>query len=184
MSEYNLILFFKTLHIIGFVSWFAALFYLPRLFIYHREAMDMDEPKKSTLIEQFSLMELRLYHVIMTPAMAITFIGGVSMLYLYGFEFWIGNIWLHWKFGLVLLLVGYHFYCKNIITRLASGQKPMSSTQFRIFNEVPTLFLLAIILLAVFKNRLLFIYAFGGLLVFGLALGIGIKYYKKIRDKH
>ena len=184
MSEYNLILFFKALHIIGFVSWFAALFYLPRLFIYHREAMDMKEPKKSTLIEQFSLMERRLYHIIMTPAMIITLLGGLSMLYLFGWDYWIDRIWLHWKLGFVLLLILYHFYCKNIMTRLGSGQKPMSSTQFRILNEVPTLFLLAIILLAVYKSRLLFIYAFTGILIFGLLLGFGIKYYKQIRDRN
>ena len=181
MSTYDLIYLFKALHMIGFVSWFAALFYLPRLFIYHREAMDNQEPKRSILMEQFSLMESRLYHVIMTPAMIITFVGGFSMLYLYGWDYWIGNMWLHWKFGLVLLLVGYHHYNKKIMKRLAAGEKVMSSTKLRVYNEVPTLFLAAIILLAVFKSRLMFAYTFGGLIVFAVFLGVGIKYYKKIR---
>ncbi|MCH2022528.1 MAG: protoporphyrinogen oxidase HemJ [Saprospiraceae bacterium] len=184
MTEYNLILFFKAIHIIGFVCWFAALFYLPRLFIYHREALDMDEPKKSTLVEQFSLMERRLYNIIMTPAMVITLIGGFTMLHLFGWDYWTTRIWLHWKLGFILLLLIYHFYCKNVMISLGSGQKTMTSIQFRIFNEIPTLFLLAIILLAVYKSRLIFIYTLGGLLIFSLALGIGIKYYKKIRNNH
>jgi len=175
--------FFKALHIIGFVSWFAALFYLPRLFIYHTEAMDMEEPRRSILMEQMGIMERRLYNIIMTPALFITFTGGFTMLYLRGWTWWTFNIWMHWKFGLVLLLVGYHHYSKSIMRRLGEGEKVMTSTQFRLYNEVTTLFLAAIVLLAVYKNSLQFIYAFAGLVLFGIALGLGVKWYKKIREQ-
>lgn len=175
--------FFKALHIIGFVSWFAALFYLPRLFIYHTEAMEMEEPKKSILLEQFTIMERRLYNIIMTPAMIITFIGGFTMLHFKGWTWWTFNIWIHWKLGFVILLVGYHHYSKRIMKRLAKGEHVMTSTQFRLYNEVTTLFLAAIVLLAVYKNRLDFIFAFIGLVGFGVLLGMGVKAYKKIREK-
>lgn len=175
--------FFKALHIIGFVSWFAALFYLPRLFIYHTEAMDMDEPKRSILIKQMIVMEQRLYKIIMTPALFITLIGGFTMLYLRGWSWWTANVWMHWKLGLVLLLISYHHYSKGIMKRLVTGERVMTSTQFRLYNEITTLFLTAIVLLAVYKNSLQFIYAFAGLIAFGFALGMGVKWYKKIREK-
>lgn len=175
--------FFKALHIIGFVSWFAALFYLPRLFIYHTEALEMEEPKRSILTEQLSVMQRRLYFIIMNPALIITLIGGFSMLYLRGWTWWKFNIWIHWKLGLVFLLIGYHHYSKSIMKRLVAGETVMTSTQFRLYNEVTTLFLVAIVLLAVYKNGLQFIYAFSGLLIFGIFLGIGVKWYKKIREK-
>jgi putative membrane protein len=175
--------FFKAVHIIGFVSWFAALFYLPRLFIYHVEAMEMEEPKRSILIEQFTIMEGRLYRIIMTPAMIITFVGGFAMIFLRGWEWFSFNPWLHWKIGLVLLLVGYHHYSKSIMGGLAAGEKVMTSTQFRLYNEITTLFLAAIVLLAVYKNSLMFLYTFGGLIAFAVFLGMGVKWYKKIRER-
>jgi putative membrane protein len=179
----NWLLFFKALHIIGFVSWFAALFYLPRLFIYHTEAFDMEEPKRSILTEQFGIMQNRLYKIIMTPALVLTFVGGLSMLYIYGVEWFKISNWMHWKLCLLIGLIGYHHYCKHIIKKLGRGERVMTSTQFRLFNEVTTLFLAAIVLLAVFKNSLQFIYAFGGLLLFGISLGLGVKWYKKIRER-
>lgn len=175
--------FFKALHIIGFVSWFAALFYLPRLFIYHVEAMDVEEPKRSILLEQFCIMESRLYHIIMTPAMNITFVGGLSMLYIRGWDWWVMNIWMHWKLGFILLLVGYHHYSHKIMLRLKAEERVMTSTQFRLYNEITTLFLVAIVLLAVFKNQLMFVYAFSGLVGLGILLSLGVKGYKKIRER-
>lgn len=179
----NWYLFFKALHIIGFVSWFAALFYLPRLFIYHTEAFDMEEPKRSILIEQFVVMQKRLYKIIMTPALFLTFIGGFSMLYINGVTWFQYNGWIHWKLLLIAGLIGYHFCCKQIIAKLERGERVMTSTQFRLFNEITTLFLAAIVLLAVFKNSLEFIYAFVGLILFGVALGMGVKWYKRIRER-
>lgn len=174
--------FFKALHIIGFVSWFAALFYLPRLFIYHTEAFEEQEPKRQILLEQFIIMENRLYKIIMTPALVITFIGGLSMLHLRGTAWLQYNPWMFWKLGLIALLVAYHAYSKSIMNKLAAGTKVMTSTQFRLYNEVTTLFLVAIVLLAVYKNSLQFLYAFAGLIGLGIALSLGVRFYKKIRE--
>ncbi len=150
----------KTIHFIGLISWFAGLFYLPRLFIYHVEALEKPEPEKSLMANQFGMMEKRLYNIIMNPAMILTYIGGLTMIFYYGWEWFTANIWMHWKLGFVFLLTGYHHYNKKIIRKLAIGEIPMTSTQLRFYNEIATVLLLAIVLLAVFKSRLDFIYAF------------------------
>ena len=128
-------------------------------------------------------MEYRLYYFIMTPAMVLTFVGGFSMLYLYGREWFKYNLWMHWKLLLVIGLVAYHFYSKSIIKKLGAGQRVMTSTQFRLYNEVTTLFLVAIVLLAVYKNGLQFIYALLGLVALGMLLGMGVRFFKKIRER-
>lgn len=177
--------FFKAIHFIGLVSWFAGLFYLPRLFIYHVEAIeDKDLNRKEILTKQFGIMQNRLYKIIMNPALVMTFFGGFSMIFWrYGWEGWKANIWLHWKLLLVGGLVAYHYYCGQLIKRLAAGEKVMTSTKLRLFNEITTLFLLSIVLLAVYKGNINFFYAFGGLLGTGILLGMGVKWYKKIRMK-
>ena len=93
-------------------------------------------------------------------------------------------IWLHWKIGLLILLTGYHHYCKGVIKRMEKGEMVMTSFQFRLFNELPTIFLLSIVLLAVYKNGINFLMAFGGIIGFGVLLVIGAKMYKKAREKN
>ncbi len=184
----------KSLHIIGFVSWFAGLLYLVRLFIYHAEATEKKTvEEQNILLPQYELMSTRLYTIITNPAMILTWIGGISMIIL-GYTDdavpnWmkINNFatdgWLHIKLSLVLLLTGYHHYMKSVLRKLKNGTNKYSSEQLRGLNEVPTVFLAAIVLLAVFKNMLNFGYAFAGLVVFGFALAMGVKIYKKIREK-
>jgi putative membrane protein len=173
----------KTVHFIGLISWFAGLFYLPRLFIYHVEALEKTEPEKSILSNQFGLMEKRLYNIIMNPAMVLTYIGGFTMIFYYGWDWFTGNIWMHWKLGFVFLLTGYHHYSKGIIRKLSLGKIPMSSNQLRYYNEIATVILLAIVLLAVFKSRLDFIYAFVSIIIFMFLLMLGIKAYKNYRKR-
>lgn len=179
----NWYLLFKALHFMAWVSWFAGLFYLPRLFVYHAEAFDKPPGERETLHRQFSQMERLLYRVIMTPAMTLTWVMGLSMVYCMGWDWWKASIWLHWKLLLVLLLSGYHHWCGRIAGRLAAGERVMSSLRFRLFNEIATLFLVAIVLLAVFKNALDFIYAFIALLGLGLVLGLAVRAYKRSRDR-
>ena len=105
------------------------------------------------------------------------------MIFYYGWEWFTANIWMHWKMGFVFLLTGYHHYNSKIIKKLAAGAIPMSSTQLRFYNEIATVLLLAIVLLAVFKSRLDFIYAFIAIILFGILLTLGIKAYKRYRDK-
>ena len=176
----------KSLHIIGFVSWFAALFYLPRLFIYHTEAIEkkQDQPDASSvdiLTNQFKIMEHRLYNIIMTPAMLITLICGSSMIRLNGIDWLQYNMWMIYKLGFILLLIGYHAWCKKIMNQLNNDTSPMSSTQLRYFNEIATLLLLIIVLLAVFKNGLSMVYALTAIVILVFLLMIGIKMYKKWR---
>ncbi len=143
-------LWFKSFHIVAFVSWFAGLFYLPRLFVYHTEANEQPEAAREILKKQYSIMEKRLMKIIMTPAMVVTLLMAAGMLY-YSPEL-LKQTWLHVKMGLVLIMIGYHFYCQRIIKKLEAGETPLSAQQFRWFNEFPTFFLVVIVLLAIFKN--------------------------------
>jgi len=174
----------KALHVFGFVAWFAGLFYLVRIFVYHREAMDRTEPARSILIKEFNAMQWRVYKIICNPGMMITCICGLGMLYIHGWEWFRVNYWMHVKLVLLLGLLAYHLYAKQIILKLETGANPFTSFQFRLLNEVPTLFLLSIALLAVYKNTLNFIYAFLGILLFGFLLVISAKAYRNWRVKN
>ena len=148
----NTIYIFKIIHIVGFVAWFAGLFYLVRMFVYHTEAYDEDEPKKGILTAQFNKMEWRVYKIICNPAMMITWTFGLLMMYFYGYEWFKVNTWLHIKIVFLIIMTVYHLYCKRLIKRLENGKTGFSSTKFRLFNEVPAVFLIVIVSIARFKN--------------------------------
>ncbi len=143
---------FKSFHIIGFTVWFAGLFYLVRLFIYHVEANDKPEPARSILKQQYQIMEKRLYSIITTPGMLVTIAMAIGIISTEPGI--IHQRWLHIKIGLVVLLIGYHHYCKMLMKKLAVDECNWSSQQLRGLNELPTLFLVSIVLLAIFKNNL------------------------------
>jgi protoporphyrinogen IX oxidase len=143
---------FKAFHIIGVVVWFAGLFYLVRLFIYHIEADQEPEPAKTILQKQYQIMEKRLYNIITTPGMLVTVACAVGLLVTQ--PDWLHQTWLHVKLGFVVLLLGYHHYCKRLMKQLEAGTCKWTSKQMRALNEAPTLLLVAIVLLAVFKNSL------------------------------
>lgn len=132
----------KALHVAFMVTWFAALFYLPRLFIYHRAATD------EVSLERFVVMERRLY-AMMTLGFALTLVLGLALMWMNPGLFSIG--WFHVKLVLLVGLIGYHFYCKRIMRELAAGTCTRSDKWLRFYNEVPVVFLLAIIILAVTK---------------------------------
>jgi putative membrane protein len=178
----NAIYIFKIIHIIGFVAWFAGLFYLVRMFVYHTEAYDNEEPKKGILRTQFSLMEWRVYSIICNPAMMITWTFGLLMIYMYGYEWFASNYWLHFKFVLLILMTVYHLYCKSLIRKLEDTKTGFSSTQFRLFNEVPTLFLILITSIAVFKNATNPIILIACVAGIALLLVTMTKLYKKVRE--
>lgn len=136
-------LYVKAFHLIAMVAWYAGLFYLPRLFVYHVQAQD------KTSLERFEIMERRLYRGIMTPAMVVTLILGFWMLYLH--PFWLSQGWMHAKLGLIFLLVVYQHVCLFHMKQLARGTNRRSHLYFRWFNEVPLIPLIAIVLLAVIK---------------------------------
>ncbi|MBW4670985.1 MAG: protoporphyrinogen oxidase HemJ [Cyanomargarita calcarea GSE-NOS-MK-12-04C] len=143
---------FKAFHIIGVVAWFAGLFYLARLFIYHVEANQEPEPARTILKNQYQIMEKRLYDIITTPAMLLTVAMAIGLLVTE--PELLKQSWLHVKLGFVVLLLGYHHYCKRIMKQLAADECKWGSQQLRALNEAPTVLLLVIVLLAVFKDNL------------------------------
>ena len=167
----------KAVHIVGFISWFAGLFYLVRLFIYHAEAGERAEPDRSILRTQLQAMQARLWKIITLPAMVITFAGGITMVVLS----WPVERWLHYKFVWLALLLVYNFVCGSILHRQAAGTSTWSSARLRIFNEVATLLMAAIVFLAVFRSSMSAIWGALGLLGLGIALMVGIRLYRRIR---
>ncbi len=149
-----LYLWLKAFHIVGVVSWFAGLFYHGRLFVYHAEALAAPEPERGILTRQYTLMESRLYRIIMTPAMALTVVTALGMLALPQGRAWLPEPWLHAKLALVALLLWMHWYSKRVMTAFAEGRMQRSGEWFRLFNEGPTLVLVAVTILAVFKSAI------------------------------
>lgn len=135
----------KALHLIFMVTWFAGLFYLPRLYVYH--AMSED----TTSIERFKVMERKLFYGIMTPGAVLTLIFGIWMLIDYAWAVYSQAGWLHAKLLLIVLLVGYHIWCGKLLVDFKNDHNRHSPTWYRWFNEVPVVFLVAIILLASLK---------------------------------
>jgi len=174
-------LFLKSLHIIGFVSWFAGIFYIVRLFVYHREAWDRNDETGSILRKQYEVMEGRLLNIIQTPAMVMTLIGGIGMLIIN--PSWLSQPWMHVKLTLVLGLIVYHFSNYRQMKKLRTGPTAFSSFGFRLYNELPTLVLIAIVMLAVWKNLEGLWLGFGLLLALGVVFFVVAKVYKKSREK-
>ncbi len=174
--------FFKAFHIIGFVAWFAGLFYLVRMFVYHAEVDEKPKELQEDWKKQFILMQWRVYKIIANPAMMITWTFGLLMIFTN--QEILAQNWIKFKLVLLVLLVGYHLYCKKVIKKLEQGEKYMTSFNFRLLNELPTLFLVAIVLLAVVRDVLNFLYLFGGVIAFGVLLFMFTKWYKKIREKN
>jgi putative membrane protein len=167
----------KGLHIVGFVSWFAGLFYIVRLFIYHVEANQRPEPARSILTEQFQVMERRLWYAITVPAMVMTVVFGTTLAVLYvrmsdGFS---QHPWLHAKLALVALLLVYHFVCAGIRRQLAAGTCRWTSPRLRQWNEVATLLLVAIVMVATFKSLFSALWGTLALVALGVVLGVAVK---------
>lgn len=174
-------LYVKSIHIIFVVSWMAGLFYLVRLFIYHTESKARPEVEQKILFAQFEVMERKLYSIITVPAMILTLIAGIVMTYLQ--PFWLQQSWLQVKLGFVVAMVIYTFICQKMIKQLRNGIFKYTSTQLRIWNEVATILLFAIVFLAVLKNGVDWIYGLVGLLVFAMIIMSAVKIYKYYRLK-
>lgn len=134
-------LWIKSLHIVFMVTWFAGLFYLPRLFVYH--AMSEDPPS----IERFKIMERKLYYGIMAPGAILTIAFGLWLWLAYGFS----GGWLNAKLALVALLIGYHLWCGKLLADFRRDRNTRSHVWYRWFNEIPVVFLIGIVVLVVVK---------------------------------
>ncbi|PPS42665.1 protoporphyrinogen oxidase HemJ [Chroococcidiopsis sp. TS-821] len=170
---------FKAFHLVGIVVWFAGLFYLVRLFIYHVEANEQPEPAQTILKNQYQLMEKRLYNIITTPGMLVTVAMAIGLISTEPEVLKEG--WLHIKLLLVVLLIGYHHYCSRLMKQLAKNECRWSSQQLRALNEAPTVFLVAIVLLAVFKNNLPTDITAWGILAMIVAMAVAIQLYARKR---
>jgi len=174
------ILYIKALHLIFVVTWFAGLFYMVRLFIYHVEAEDKPEDARKILQSQYKLMQRRLWYGITWPSMIGTLVFGLWLAYdMHLFS----NPWLHVKLGLVGGLVLYHLQCGTIFRALARDEIKHSAKSLRIWNEVATLFLVTIVFLAVLKNTASLVWGLVGFLALALILFVAIGIYKRMREK-
>ncbi len=171
--------YIKALHIIFIVTWFAGLFYMPRLLIYNREAADKPEPIRTALHEQFTIMIKRLWWIITWPSAVLTLILGTSTWWM------MGNLpaWLMVKLCFVLGLYIYHLSLHMIISQQLKGVFRYTSQQLRVWNEMATIFLVAIVMLAVVKQALSFVWGLAGLIAFVAVLMLAVKLYKKARMK-
>lgn len=173
--------YFKALHIIFIVTWFAGLFYIVRLFIYHTEAEQKAEPERTILQSQFKIMEKRLWYGITWPSMFLTLVFGGSLL-------WVNPIFLSQAYFILKLafvgaLILYHFQCHVFFKQLQNDEVKSNSFKLRIWNELATIFLVAIVFLIVLRSNTGFIWGMLGMVVFAVTLMIAIKLYKKSRAK-
>lgn len=145
-------LWWKAVHIIAMVAWFAGLFYLVRLFIYHAEAREGPADAQRILFPQYELMERRLYYIITYPAMVLTVVTAAALLVIQ--PAWLQQWWMWPKLAVGGLLIGYHYWCEVTMKRMAAGQYRFTSQQLRWANEGPTLLLIVGVALAVLKNQL------------------------------
>lgn len=175
-------LYLKAVHIVFIVTWFAGLFYMPRLLIYITESYNKSEPEKSILLKQFKMMASRLWFGITWPSAIITLAIGTSLLI--NQPEWLRQGFMHIKLLLVALLYLYHFSLQYIFNKLKKGIIAYSSNQLRLWNEVATLFLIAIVFIIVLKNALDMLWGVIGLLVVTFAIIAGIKIYRKIRNEN
>lgn len=174
-------LHFKALHIIFVVSWFAGLFYMPRLFVYHTEANGKPNPERDILVAQFVKMEKLLWNAIMTPACWLALLAGSAMLYIN--PAWLDQDWMRLKLLFVLGLLAYHSFTRKILLELRSGKFRFTSFQLRLFNEIATIFLFSIVFLVVLKNTVDWLWGVLGLIVFAVLMMMAVRVVKRIRDK-
>ena len=172
-------LYLKALHIIFVVTWFAGLFYIVRLFIYHVEAEKKESPAKEILQTQYKLMSKRLWYIITWPSCILACGFAIWMLY-QNPDLLLAN-WMLIKLGFVGLLILYHLSCQRIYNNLQNDIIKTTSFKLRMFNEVSTILLFAIVFLVVLKNTISWIWGVVGIIAIGVLLMAGIKLYKRVR---
>ena len=170
----------KCIHIIFVVSYFAGLFYMVRLFIYHTEALEKEEPERSILHKQFSFMEERLWNIITVPALILMVLSGIYMFYAMQWVYFTQG-WMHVKLLFIVFLFVYHYYSWRLMKRLQAGQTTLTSVQLRMLNEVATIILFVVVFAVVFKNSFI-THWYIALLTF-VAMGVLIMLVVKLVNK-
>ena len=174
--------YIKALHLIFVITWFAGLFYIPRLFIYHIEANQKPSPEKEILSKQLKLMAKRLWYIITWPSAILATIFAIWLLILV--PHWLQQPWMHIKLAFVVLLIAYHLRNHVIFKKFQNDDIRYTSNYMRIWNEGATLILFAVVFLVVLKSTFNWIFGVLGILALGILLMLGIKLYKRIRNKN
>lgn len=179
MEYYNYI---KSLHLIFIITWFAGLFYIVRLFVYHIEANSKPSPEKEILIKQYKLMSYRLWYIITWPSAVLATIFAIILLII--MPAWLQESWMHVKLAFVLLLFGYHFKCHRIFKQLQRDEVRHTTGFMRLWNEGATIILFAVVFLVILKNAVNWIYGVVGIIAFSILLMLGYKFYKQVRERN
>lgn len=179
MEYYNYI---KSLHLIFVITWFAGLFYIVRLFVYHIEANDKPSPEKEILIKQYKLMSYRLWYIITWPSAVLATIFAALLLFL--IPGWLQQPWMHVKLTFVFLLFLYHFKCHSILKQLQRDEVKYTTGFMRLWNEGATIILFAVVFLVILKSAINWVFGVVGIFVFGILLMLGYKFYKRIRERN
>lgn len=177
MDYYN---YLKSLHLIFVITWFAGLFYIVRLFVYHIEAADKPSPEKEILQKQYKIMTSRLWYIITWPSAILASIFAFSLLYL--MPAWLQMPWMHVKLGFVFLLYLYHWQCHRIFLQLQNDEVKHTSNFMRLWNEGATIILFSVVFLVILKNAVNWIFGVIGIVLLSIVLTLGFKMYKKIRE--
>ena len=179
MEYYNYV---KALHLIFIVTWFAGLFYIPRLFIYHIEATQKPSPDKEILSNQLKLMTKRLWNIITWPSAILSTVFAIWLMILQ--PIWLQEPWMQVKLGFVVLLFLYHLKSHQIFKQLQRDEVKYTSRFMRIWNEGATLILFAVVFLVILKSAFNWIFGVIGIIVLGILLMLGIRLYRRIQKKN
>ncbi|MFD1094437.1 CopD family protein [Salegentibacter chungangensis] len=174
--------YIKSLHLIFVITWFAGLFYIPRLFVYQIESAEKPEPDRSILGEQLKLMTRRLWYIITWPSAVLASLFAFWLLYL--MPGWLSQDWMLVKLGFVVLLYAYHYKCHLLFKELQQDVIKWTSNQMRLWNEGSTLILFAVIFLVIVRDAINWIYGVIGIFLLSGILMLGFKMYKRIRTKN
>jgi putative membrane protein len=177
--EYNYI---KSLHLIFVITWFAGLFYIPRLFVYQIEAFHKPSPDKEILGKQLKLMAKRLWFIIAWPSAVLATLFAIWLLILV--PSWLEQGWMHVKLAFVVLLFLYHYKTHIYFKQLQNDIVKVSSNYMRIWNEGATFILFAVVFLVILKSSINWIFGVIGIIVLGILLMLGFRLYKNIRSKN
>jgi len=178
IEYYNYI---KALHLIFVITWFAGLFYIPRLFVYHIEAAQKSAPEKEILVKQLKLMTHRLWFIITWPSAILASVFAFWLLCL--MPAWLQHDWMVIKLGFVVLLYAYHLKCHQLYKQLQRDVISWSSNQMRFWNEGSTILLFSVVFLVIVRHAVHWVFGVAGIVGLSVLLMLGIRGYKRIREK-
>ena len=179
MEFYNYI---KSFHLIFVITWFAGLFYIPRLFVYQIESFYKPSPEKEILGKQLKLMSKRLWYIITWPSAILATVFAIWLLILQ--PYWLEQPWMHVKLLFVILLIIYHLKTHQYFNQLQRDEVEKTSNFMRLWNEGATFILFAVVFLVILKNAISWIFGVIGIIVLGMLLMLGFKIYKNIRERN